>query len=163
MIVNGKTVTFKKFFKELHLADKIEKINGKDCYKLTAITNKNNPLNINAKFIYWIDYNNFLDMKRQFVTELYGKLYKYQTFFAYRLNNKGEYEEKEIKEIMTPINKNKPYLIRVIKRNKIVREISVDESMFKMPKDKNDYKKLQAYFNGLLRKYYDSKYQIKIK
>ncbi len=163
MIVNKKTTMFKNFFKKFYLSDKIEQINGKDCYKLVAMSNKNNSLKQNIRHIYWIECETLLNVRLKFLTTIDGKFYNYQVTNIYKKNTKGEYKIAKVKSITTPTNSTKPYSKGVMTINKIVEGISLDASIFAMPKDKNDYKKLQTYFNMLLKKYYNNKYQIKIK
>ncbi len=163
MIVNKKTTMFKNFFEKFYLSDKKEQINGKDCYKLVAISNKNNSLKQNIRYIYWIECERLLNVKLKFLTTIDGKFYNYQVTNFYKKNTRGEYKISKVKSITTPTNSTKPYSEGIMTINKIVEGIPLDASIFKMPKDKNDYKNLQAYFNMLLKKYYDHKYQIEIK
>ena len=162
IVTDGKTKNFKNFFKELHLSNDIAKINGKICYKLTAITNQNNPAKKNITYIYWFDCEKLLKIKEKYFA-FYGKQkIILENNFTYKLIN-GQYQEYQTKGSCKLDGSNKPFYSGNITTNKVVENVPIDESLFKCPKDKNDYKKLQTFFNSLLKKYYDNKYQIEIK
>ena len=163
MLVNKKTDTFKNFFKEFYLAEKYEQIEGKKCYKLTATTDKNNPMNMNVEYNFWIDCERLLPLKYKFPFYMDDQLYIDEQLLSYKKNKKGTYKILGFTEICTPIDEDKPSSITKTVYKKIVYGVPFDEKMLECPKDKNDYKKLQDYFNGLLKKYYDNKYQIDIK
>ncbi len=162
LIIKNKTNIFRKFFKELHLSKDIVKVRGNNCYKLTTITNKNNPLNENVTYTYWFDCNTLLKIKEKYPAKIGSIRVVQENHITYKLIN-GQYKEYQSSGYSIIKNSNQPKILGVITTNKVVENAPMDESLFKCPKDKHDYKKLQTYFNGLLKKYYDNKYQIKIK
>ena len=164
LIVDNKTDDFKKFFKKFELAENLEKINGNSCYKITAVTD-NVSKNIKDYVVtFWIDCERFLTLREEsldLASDCDEEVIERLTT-SYKLVN-DRYEETSI-DIKSFSKKDNRLISEMIyKIDKIAYGTPFNKKLIKCPKDENDYKHLQDYFNMLLKKYYDNKYQIEIK
>ena len=153
---------FKSSFKNIKLMPELTTIDNEKCYKLVCRVDKNNPLQEEFDVFYWVTKKNLLPIKLQTQVIIQGVKYKGTSYYYSKIVDK-KYQLQKIIMISEPFDKNYLAFKNIITIKKIVHGAPFDETLLKRPKDKNDYKKLQDYFNNLLSKYYDNKYQIKIK
>ncbi len=162
IITNNKYDEFKNYFKNLELKKEFEIINNIQCYKIIATLKEKNIIASENKIKLYFDTKNYNLIRIDeygIVNENKAKIIQTNTFEEKNGKTSLSKVHMELKLVDIPEYTAK----RTAIVDKIVYEVPFDEALLKCPKDENDYEKLQDYFNMLLKKYYDNKYQIKIK